>query len=219
MCDDSIVAVKDKLNDWKSFVEMNGFFDDGEYKGCYVETDIIDKLESSHVEDDDVFSTMYKLANFTEKEGPVLRNSQKFLSPNESNFEILEDDDLLPLDSEMTMESHQSQPTEFQSLIQRQLSQSNVEICEPPFSGYDIDNSTPCREGVQRGSDTWNNTIDAMDLIRNKEDEEIWNEAANKVNGRWYHDSSIFSSELSDFRKAGKRHKQSLAMSPRRTFL
>ena len=214
MSDDSIVDLKDKLDDWKSFIQMNGFFDDGEYKGCYVEKDIIDEIECSHVNDDDVFSTMYKLANFTEKEGPVLRNSQQFLSSNESMIEILEDDDLLPLDSEMTMESHQSQPTEFESLINRQVSQSNIEICEKPV---DVDNSTPFREGVQRGSDTWNNTMDAMELIRNKEDEDIWNEfclsfkfkrAANKVNGR-YHDCSIFGSELSEFRRVAKRHKQS----------
>jgi hypothetical protein len=57
--------------------------------------------------------------------------------------------------------------------------------------------------------------MDAMDLIRNEEDEKNWNEfclsfkfkrAAVKVNGR-FHDTSIFGSELSDFRRAGKRHK------------
>jgi hypothetical protein len=62
MSDNSIVAVKDKLKEWKSFVEVNDFHKNGEYKGCYVEKDIVEKIQSSHIEEDDVFRTMEKLS-------------------------------------------------------------------------------------------------------------------------------------------------------------
>ena len=213
MSDNSIVAVKEKLKEWKSFVEVNAFHKNGEYKGCYVEKDIVEKLQSSQIEEDDVYCTMEKLSNYVEEVGPVLRKSQNFLLNNESDIDSSNVNDLLPLNSEMTMDSHLSQPTEFELEIQRQ----NVQTDSNLQTESDNDTSKHNTDGVQRGSDTWNNTMDAMDLIRNEEDEIIWNEfclsfkfkrAAVKVNGR-IHDTSIVGSELSDFRKARKRHKQS----------
>ena len=85
MSDASIIAVKDKLKDWKSFVEVNAFFNNGEYKGCYVEKDIVEKLQSSHIEEDEVFRTMEKLSNYLHQVGPVLKNSQQFLTTIESD--------------------------------------------------------------------------------------------------------------------------------------
>ena len=206
MSDDSIVEVKDKLKEWKSFVEVNAFFDNGDYKGCYVEKDIVEIIQRSHIEEDDVFRTMEKLSSYVHQVGPVLRNSQQFLKSIESDIDPSQIDELLPLNSQMTMDSYLSQPNEFEKERERQVIETEQE---------DV-NDNHFRDGVERGSDTWNNTMDAMNLIRNEEDKNIWNEfclsfkfrrAALKVNGR-IHDTSIFGSELSDFRRAGKRKKQ-----------
>ena len=64
MQDPAIVALEKKLNKWISFTVSNGFYENGEYKGCYLEQKVVDDLTRMHIEEDDVYETMKKITDY-----------------------------------------------------------------------------------------------------------------------------------------------------------
>ena len=52
-------------------VRENAFHDNGEYKGCYLDEDILLKLQYSHIEDDEVYERLVKLDNYWKNKGLI----------------------------------------------------------------------------------------------------------------------------------------------------
>ena len=62
MQNENIASIADKFRPVVKKVRENAFKNNGMYKGCYLDDDIILKLQYSHIEFDEVYKRIEKLA-------------------------------------------------------------------------------------------------------------------------------------------------------------
>jgi hypothetical protein len=207
MKDPAIVVLEKKLNKWISFTVSNGFYDNCEYKGCYLEQKVVDDLMTMHIEEDDIYETMKKIT------GPLLRHSRAFDIPkiDIDDNGASQDSQLLPQHTDMTVESH----------ISQNWTQEDTNLDqEGDEEGDDDDNSLKENENIdsesnltERGSDLWNRTMDVLDCVQTKQDAQEFHrlliQFKSKINGRNCrgNDCSVFGAEVSKFGRKKRRHK------------
>ena len=209
MHNENIASITDKFRPVVKFVRENAFNNNGEYKGCYLDDDILLKLKYSHIEDDEVYERMDKLAKYWKHIGPVRTNSNVYMQDTAfiRTKDTSTDNSLLPMDGGMTMVV--------------QLSQQDFGSTNDPMEDYlsesgssDFD-FTPTRSRTEKGTDVWNSTMEAHEQIMTYQDEEAFiqlmvdftnQRKAMRSEGRVF-DASIYGSELSNFCKAGKRRR------------
>ena len=181
MDDPTIVSLCKKLKAWITFTVSNGFYGNGEYKGCYLENNVVDELKIMELQDDEVHDTMKKLVYYTMDVGPVIRHSRVFNDPPVVHNEVdgnppSQFNDLLPQEMNMTMESHISQNW-------TQEDSNDEEGC-----GNDDEGQISHDNLTERGSDVWNRTMDVLECIQTKEDADDFHKLLihfkSKLNGR-----------------------------------
>lgn len=201
MNNENVALITDKFRPVVKFVRENAFHDNGEYKGCYLDEDILLKLQYSHIEDDEVYERMVKLANYWQNKGPVRTNNTDYMQ-DKSFIEVKDTNtvnSLLAMDGGMTMVV--------------QLSQQDLGSTNDPMEDYF--DFTPPTSRTEKGTDVWNATMEAHDQILTYEDEDAFiqlmvdftnqRKAMRTKEGAF--DASIYGSELSNFCKAGKRRR------------
>ena len=209
MNDPAILNLIKKLKDWISFTVSNGYYGNGEYKGCYLESKVIDDLLEMNIEEDDVHDTMKKVKNYISDVGPVIRNSRAFENPHYMNEDNLgsQNNQLLPQQMDMTMESHISQNWSQVDTDNDADSNDN----DDDFSSDLVEQTNSQSDLTERGSDLWNRTMDVLDSIQTKEDADDLHKLLivfkSKINGRNArgNDCSFFGAEVSNFRNLKRR--------------
>ena len=209
--DPAIVAMNKKMKAWISFTVSNAFYDNGEYKGCYLESRVLEELLSRDFDEDDVLNTMRKLHEYTHNTGPVIRHSRVFDNPVEEMLtsQNSQNNELLPLQTDMTMESHLSQNwTQEENSDDNRFGDDDMEHSDDGEGIISIDANLNLTE---RGSDVWNRTMDVLDCIQTLEDADDFHklliEFKSKIVGRNVrgNDCSVFGAEVSNFRSLSKR--------------
>ena len=178
------------MKSWISFTVSNAFYDNGEYKGCYLVSTVLEDLLSRRLAEDDgddVFMTMRKLHEYTHDTGPVRRHSRESVNPVEdiSITQNSTNNELLPLQTDMTMESHLTKnwTQEEYSGDDKLEDSDNVDQLDSIHTHGEGDDELEDIDNVdqldsihtesnltEKGSDIWNRTMDVLDCIQTLED-------------------------------------------------
>ena len=162
-----------------------------------------------HIEEDDIYKTMKKITDYNIENGPLLRHSRAFDIPKIDSDDngASQDSQLLPQQTDMTVESHISQNWTQEDANLDEEGDDDEYLLE---ENVNIDSESNLTE---RGSDLWNRTMDVLDCVQTKEDAQEFHrlliQFKSKINGRNCrgNDCSVFGAEVSKFGRKKRRHK------------
>ena len=215
-----IKAMRDKMEQWVSFIDDNAFDVDGNFRGCYLSDDNLKRIRMTEYLNDTIFSLMKRFKLRISRYGALVKENvsiEELLNgthrtkyAEENQAADINPNEVDGFSGDMSMDISLSQQETDKVTIDNEGDNPSYDLNDE-FLG-EVNEVEECL--TERGSDAWHHTQEALNVIKTKQQELEWIQLA--INFKYKHlkqnskdrddvDTSVFGSDLTNTRAEGKR--------------